>query len=407
MVFKKKSKSLGTLEVRPCKGRDLRVVQKIGKQDPFLQFELGNGRQRTKADKNGGQKPTWNERLTFEIVEGVHKVVVKCFDQNLREHAFIGEGEIDFSTAITYYQLDNWFQLKDKGEPAGEVYLEFTFFPVDGQKNPPPLPFTPSPIVSNGTPMIPLKTPATASPTVNLSIPKAQPSPKTRNSPKIVPKAAAPPTNSPKHNASERNGTQAPSANTNKGDHDGVGSYNGVGPAGKHLPILPPSSRSNTPSQNGSPQSSRHGLDNSDHAEQGNLSSHFSQVPSYYQQYPYPISPEQGMYLPGPYYPPPDPYAYGYPMIPGTPFPPVCPDPAAYGGYPMHEGYMSPFPDMHLHDPGMYPDRYPMPEEFAPPIGMYYDEYGVPLPMPPMNFMPYPAMVPPGRYVHPDEEKQK
>ncbi|ORX88339.1 hypothetical protein K493DRAFT_236858 [Basidiobolus meristosporus CBS 931.73] len=130
MVIKKKVKLLGTLEIRPCKGRDLRVVQKIGKQDPFLQFELGNTRKRTKADKNGGQKPTWNERISFEVPEGVHKVAVKCYDQNLREHAFIGEREIDFSPAITYYQLDNWFELKDKGDPAGEVYLEFTFFPV-------------------------------------------------------------------------------------------------------------------------------------------------------------------------------------------------------------------------------------------------------------------------------------
>ncbi|ORY05627.1 hypothetical protein K493DRAFT_274864 [Basidiobolus meristosporus CBS 931.73] len=129
MVFRRKAKSLGTLEVRPCKGRDLKVVQKIGKQDPFLQIEIGNKRQRTKADRNGGQKPTWNERLSFDVTEGVHRVIVKCFDQNLREHAFIGEGEIDFGPALTYYQLDKWFELNDRGVPAGEVYLEFTFFP--------------------------------------------------------------------------------------------------------------------------------------------------------------------------------------------------------------------------------------------------------------------------------------
>ncbi|KAK9721634.1 hypothetical protein K7432_003262 [Basidiobolus ranarum] len=422
MVIKKKTKSLGTLEVRPCKGRELRVVQKIGKQDPFLQFELGNSRQRTKADKNGGQKPTWNERLTFDITEGVHKVVVKCYDQNLREHAFIGESEVDFSPAITHYQLDSWFELKDKGEPAGEVYLEFTFFPVDGQKHPPPLPyispFTPSPIVSKtGTPIIPLSAPTPTTPIAIASNQKDQPLGNI--------KPAGSPISNMENSAPRRSSTQPIPTNTSKPDLDRPSSSYGTegdmtphigsaGPGAKPLPTIPPPSRSNSiyssnaPSQNSSPQPTRHNIDSSEHAEQSNRTSQYSEVPPFvtpYPQYPYPMSHDQGMYIPGPYYP--DPYAYGYPVVPGTPFPPVCPDPAAFSGYPVPEGYMPPYPDMPIYDPGMFPDHFHVPEEFLPPMGVYCDEYGVPLPPPPMDFMPYPAMVPPGCYMQPEDEKQK
>ncbi|KAK9722301.1 hypothetical protein K7432_002784 [Basidiobolus ranarum] len=130
------TKVKGVLEVKCCSGRDLIVVQKIGKQDPFLQFEYNATTQRIKADNNGGQKPVWNEAISFNIVEGREKLGIQCYDENLRSHAYIGELVIELKKILEQHTHDAWFPLKNKGSPAGEIYMEFTYFPADGSHKP-------------------------------------------------------------------------------------------------------------------------------------------------------------------------------------------------------------------------------------------------------------------------------
>ncbi|KAK9766380.1 hypothetical protein K7432_004571 [Basidiobolus ranarum] len=126
---RKPKKNLGVLEIKPCQGRGLRVVQKIGKQDPYIQIEHGVRSQRTKADKNGGQKPRWEDNFKFDIFEGDTIVRVQCLDQNLRDSSLIGQRTIDFAPVLRSYQWDGWFGLTSQGECAGDVYLEFTYYP--------------------------------------------------------------------------------------------------------------------------------------------------------------------------------------------------------------------------------------------------------------------------------------
>ncbi|ORY03638.1 hypothetical protein K493DRAFT_206750 [Basidiobolus meristosporus CBS 931.73] len=105
------------------------VVQKVGKQDPFLQFEYNANAQRIRADDNGGQKPTWNEVVTFNIVEGRDRLGIQCYDENLRTHAFIGECVLELKKILAQYTYDAWFPITNKGTAAGEIYLEFTYYP--------------------------------------------------------------------------------------------------------------------------------------------------------------------------------------------------------------------------------------------------------------------------------------
>ncbi|KAK9767061.1 hypothetical protein K7432_003413 [Basidiobolus ranarum] len=137
---RKPKKHLGVLEIKPCQGRGLRVVQKIGKQDPYILVEYGVRNQRTKADKNGGQKPCWEDVFKFDVFEEDTVLRVQCLDQNLRDSSLIGQRTIDFSPVLQSYQWDGWFGLTSQGLPAGDIYFEFTFHPGNNAPKPPNLP---------------------------------------------------------------------------------------------------------------------------------------------------------------------------------------------------------------------------------------------------------------------------
>ncbi|ORX91043.1 hypothetical protein K493DRAFT_229036 [Basidiobolus meristosporus CBS 931.73] len=118
----------GLLVVRACGGRDLTVVQRIGKQDPYLEFKLGDENQRTHTDNNGGQKPTWGQAVKFDL-NNERELLVKCIDKNPVHDSHIGQTEILLDPVLENHQYDGWFMIKNRDSPAGEIYLELTFYP--------------------------------------------------------------------------------------------------------------------------------------------------------------------------------------------------------------------------------------------------------------------------------------
>ena len=59
----------GTLVCVVLKARNLPNKKSIGKQDPYTVLTMGTEQQKTKPDKRGGQHPTWDEQLHFEIYD--------------------------------------------------------------------------------------------------------------------------------------------------------------------------------------------------------------------------------------------------------------------------------------------------------------------------------------------------
>ncbi|ORX86021.1 hypothetical protein K493DRAFT_238314 [Basidiobolus meristosporus CBS 931.73] len=118
----------GLLVVRACGGRDLTVVQRIGKQDPYLEFHLGDENQRTNTDNNGGQRPTWGQAVKFDL-NNERELLVKCIDKNPVHDSHIGQTEILLDPVLKNHQYDGWFMIKNRDSPAGEIYLELTFYP--------------------------------------------------------------------------------------------------------------------------------------------------------------------------------------------------------------------------------------------------------------------------------------
>ncbi|CAG8515692.1 15073_t:CDS:2 [Acaulospora colombiana] len=133
------SKRLGELVVIAIKARNLSTREMIGKADPFVTFRIGDISRRIKADKRGGQHPNWDEEVRFQITDELSnkKMKVQVYNEDAREHELVGETTIELKEVLEKGEMDDWFEIKFRNKPAGEVYLEMTFY---NTAEPPPAP---------------------------------------------------------------------------------------------------------------------------------------------------------------------------------------------------------------------------------------------------------------------------
>lgn len=123
---------------------------------------MGTEQQKTKPDKRGGQHPTWDEQLHFEIFDDMEDQLrkteletgtlsqvtakqkskankslrVSCYADDNKEPEFIGEGIVDLTDTLRNGEFDEWVTIKAKDRYAGEVYLELTFYSSVGTTRP-------------------------------------------------------------------------------------------------------------------------------------------------------------------------------------------------------------------------------------------------------------------------------
>ncbi|PWN48297.1 hypothetical protein IE53DRAFT_389512 [Violaceomyces palustris] len=135
----------GTLVCVVLKAKNLPNKRSIGKQDPYCVLGYEGEQQKTKPDKRGGQHPTWDEQLHFEIYDdmedalkktsaaakakgGAKVLKVACYADDSKEPELIGEGMVDLTDTLRTGEFDEWVTIKAKDRYAGEVYLELTFY---------------------------------------------------------------------------------------------------------------------------------------------------------------------------------------------------------------------------------------------------------------------------------------
>lgn len=127
----------GTLSVRCLAGKQLRSVDAIGRQDPYVKI-TAEGRatkmvMKTKTDTDGGREPEWeDERFTFQVVDQ-YNILVEVWDEDsVGDDDLIGAATVSLLPVFRYGFLDSWFNLWVKGkfgnkEPAGQLHLEMSF----------------------------------------------------------------------------------------------------------------------------------------------------------------------------------------------------------------------------------------------------------------------------------------
>ena len=59
------SYSGGKLVIMPKTARLYRDTEMFGKMDPYVKFEIGKEKKKTKVHKSGGKSPIWNDVITM------------------------------------------------------------------------------------------------------------------------------------------------------------------------------------------------------------------------------------------------------------------------------------------------------------------------------------------------------
>jgi hypothetical protein len=120
--------------------KNLPNKRNIGKQDPYCLVSLNEEKQRTKADKRGGQHPEWDQELRFTLFEEIEDgfgrpadeggsppplppknskgppsiaggkfMKVACFADDARDPTQIGETAVDLTEVLTKGETDGAF----------------------------------------------------------------------------------------------------------------------------------------------------------------------------------------------------------------------------------------------------------------------------------------------------------
>ncbi|CAM9599341.1 unnamed protein product [Ectocarpus sp. 12 AP-2014] len=108
--------------------KGLKIVQLIGRQDPYLKLWVGRAgtKVKTKVHEDGGKVATWNETFVFDLqnVDAEECFFFEVKNKNVTDSKTIGMGKFPLKHFGPVAQT-TWHKIYNiKGKPAGEVLLE-------------------------------------------------------------------------------------------------------------------------------------------------------------------------------------------------------------------------------------------------------------------------------------------
>ncbi|KAE8909194.1 hypothetical protein PF005_g6158 [Phytophthora fragariae] len=127
----------GVLTVTCHSAKQLRSVDAIGRQDPYVKLTL-DGRatqmvRKTKTDTDGGSEPEWGGQVfQFDIVDQYNLQVEIWDEDSVGADDLIGAASLSLLPIFRYGYADDWLKLWVKGrfgnkDPAGMLRLEMSF----------------------------------------------------------------------------------------------------------------------------------------------------------------------------------------------------------------------------------------------------------------------------------------
>eukprot|EP01023_Acetabularia_acetabulum_P040325 TRINITY_DN3908_c0_g4_i3.p1 TRINITY_DN3908_c0_g4~~TRINITY_DN3908_c0_g4_i3.p1 ORF type:complete len:300 (-),score=48.08 TRINITY_DN3908_c0_g4_i3:354-1253(-) len=121
---------IGVLDITVLSARDLKETEYFGTQDPYFVLLCGQYKWKSKTDNDGGKKPTWNERNTFQLTdEGVQSVRIDLYNKNsLSDDDYIAGATIPLQQAFQTGKADMRIPLTRKsGKSGGELAIIIHF----------------------------------------------------------------------------------------------------------------------------------------------------------------------------------------------------------------------------------------------------------------------------------------
>ncbi|KAJ1849706.1 hypothetical protein LPJ70_000303 [Coemansia sp. RSA 2708] len=128
----------GRLEVQVVAGRNIPRRSRFGRGDSLVALTLGTSTKQTQVDKKGGSAPRWNDRLSF-LVSGLGKTQLHITAVEIEgsvNQKKIGSCVVDLTKVFVEEEVDGWYSLTLGDKPMGDVYIEFTYTPKGGRKQP-------------------------------------------------------------------------------------------------------------------------------------------------------------------------------------------------------------------------------------------------------------------------------
>ncbi|PVZ98610.1 hypothetical protein BB558_005391 [Smittium angustum] len=156
----------GKLEAKVISGRGFPIIDRFTKRDTYVELTIDTLTKKTLVDHKSGNNPVWNDTIVFDISgPGKNSMLIKLKEPG-RQNTEVCSGIIDLRKAYKEEEVDDWYPLTKKNKPAGSIYIEFTFTPKGGRKNP-----TKVQQMSELSLVPPIAPPIQSSPSVNASAP--------------------------------------------------------------------------------------------------------------------------------------------------------------------------------------------------------------------------------------------
>ncbi|EOX98328.1 Calcium-dependent lipid-binding family protein isoform 2, partial [Theobroma cacao] len=93
----------------------LKDTEWISRQDPYVCLEYGNTKYRTRTCTDGGKTPTFQEKFTFTLIEGLREINVVVWNSNtLTYDDFIGNGKVQLLKVLSQGYDDSPWSLQTK-----------------------------------------------------------------------------------------------------------------------------------------------------------------------------------------------------------------------------------------------------------------------------------------------------
>lgn len=130
---------VGMLVATLFEGRNLKNVELVGKQDPYVKISFGDGyNKRSKTVAKGGRNPYFKEEeLMFWVSKEnwANELKIACFDEDVGTDDLIGQTQFSILPYMTRKDgpegaKQELVPLKNKAEATGEIMMKLQFLPA-------------------------------------------------------------------------------------------------------------------------------------------------------------------------------------------------------------------------------------------------------------------------------------
>jgi len=125
----------GNLVVKPLCAKLTYDTEVFGKMDPYCKVRVGTQEFRTHTHNDAGKNPSWSDSLTFRIA-GENMLNCYLYDKDVGSDDFIAEANINLTDIFIKKTFSNWYPVSRKGKSAGQIMIQFEFYPDASAKDP-------------------------------------------------------------------------------------------------------------------------------------------------------------------------------------------------------------------------------------------------------------------------------